>query len=335
MRFLVTGGAGFMGSNFMRYVLNKNINCSIVNLDKLTYAGNLDNLKDIEEKSNYKFVKGDILDQKLVDRLMQKADAVFHFAAESHVTRSEIKPDVFYKTNVEGTKVLLESAERNKVKKFIHISTDEVYGSRNKGFFKEEDKKLGDQQATSDYAKSKSKADDLALSFKGKLDIIVVRSTNNFGPYQYPEKALPRWITRVLSNEPVPVWGNGEQVRDWLYVIDTARAILQIFKKGKSGEAYNVAANNKPEIKNIDVANIVCKVLKVGKERFIKFIPDPREHHDFRYALDITKIKKEVGWVPSEDTKGLIKETVLWYKDNPWWWKPLITKAEEIYKDIE
>lgn len=334
MKILVTGGAGFIGSNFIRYITKKRPEIKIINLDKLSYAGNLGNLKDINNIS-HKHVKADIVDKKIVGELMKGMDAVIHFAAESHVTRSENDSDVFYKTNVLGTKVLLEAAKKAGVKRFVHISTDEVYGSKEKGFFKEDDKERGDHQASSHYSKSKSQADDLAISYSKDLEIVIVRPTNNFGPYQYPEKALPRWIARVLNNKPIPVWGQGDQVRDWLYVEDTARAIWKIFEEGQRGHAYNVAANNIPELTNKEVAELVCETLGVDKNKYIKFIPDPRPDHDFRYALDTDKIKKHIDWSPSKNSRELIRETVIWYKENVDWWKDLLEEAEEIYKDIE
>lgn len=333
MKLLVTGGAGFIGSNFIRHILRTHPDYKIINLDKLTYAGNLDNLKNVAKNPNYQFVKGDILDEALVDELVGKVDAVIHFAAESHVTRSENEAEVFYKTNVEGTRVLLDAAVKDGGKRFVHISTDEIYGSKEDGFFKEEDKEPGDHQASSVYSKSKALADDLALSYKDKLDVVVVRPTNNFGQYQYPEKALPRWTTRVLENEPIPVWGDGHQVRDWLYAVDTARAVDIILEKGISGEAYNVASNNDPEIENIELANIICEILGVSREQFIKLVPDPRPNHDFRYAIDTTKIKA-LGWQPEKDIRNIIKNIIVWYKENKWWWEPIKKEAEKIYSDI-
>jgi len=333
VKLLVTGGAGFIGSNFIRHILRTHPDYKIINLDKLTYAGNLDNLKNVAKNPNYQFVKGDILDEALVDELVGKVDAVIHFAAESHVTRSENEAEVFYKTNVEGTRVLLDAAVKDGGKRFVHISTDEIYGSKEDGFFKEEDKEPGDHQASSVYSKSKALADDLALSYKDKLDVVVVRPTNNFGQYQYPEKALPRWTTRVLENEPIPVWGDGHQVRDWLYAVDTARAVDIILEKGISGEAYNVASNNDPEIENIELANIICEILGVSREQFIKLVPDPRPNHDFRYAIDTTKIKA-LGWQPEKDIRNIIKNIIVWYKENKWWWEPIKKEAEKIYSDI-
>jgi dTDP-glucose 4,6-dehydratase len=329
MNILVTGGAGFIGSNFIRKSLGEGN--SIINVDKLTYSGNLNNLKDISG-SNYEFIKSDVCDEGIISKIVKKADAIVHFAAESHVTRSETNPDLFYRTNLEGTRNLLECAVRSgNIKRFIHISTDEVYGSAVSAF-KEEDKIKGDSQASSPYSKSKSLADDLALSYADKLSITVVRPTNNFGPYQYPEKALPRWVIRLIQGKKIPVWGRGENVRDWLFVGDTIKAISLLLEKGKSGEAYNIAANNRPEIRNIDLAELLVGYFSLGKSE-IEFVPDPRPNHDFKYSVNTEKIE-HLGFRTSQDTRTQIIATTEWYVINKEWWQPLVEEAEHIYSDM-
>ncbi len=332
MKILVTGGAGFIGSNFIRYWLKNNPEDEITNLDLITYAGNPENLKEFEGNPRYKFVKGDVADKKLVDKLMGEVEGVIHFAAESHVTRSEDNPEIFYHTNVEGTKNLLENAVKHGIKKFIHISTDEVYGSIENGYFKEEDKKPGDGQASSAYSKSKAQADDTAQSFFDKLTVIIVRPTNNFGPYQYPEKALPRWVTTVLSGGKIKVWGTGSQVRDWLYSTDTARALEILWKKVDKSGIYNIGANHQPEHNNLEVAKKVLECLGKGEDT-LEMIPDPRPGHDFRYGVDTTKIH-ELGWKIG-DFDEQFKDTVNWYVDHEDWWKPLKEEAESLYTNRE
>lgn len=325
---LVTGGCGFIGSNFIEHYLTNHPDRAVLNVDSLTYAGNPKNLDGVDAK-RYRFIKGDIADKKTVRDALENVDAVVHFAAESHVTRSEKNPKIFYRTNVEGTKVMLEEAVKAGIKKFIHVSTDEVYGPIVDGYFKESDKKHDSSQATSPYAKSKAEADELAQSFFGKLPLIIVRPTNNFGPRQYPEKALPRWITNLLLGEKAPVWGEGRQVRDWLYVEDTFRAIDLLLQEGKWGEIYNIGANHQPEMNNKTIVLKVAKLL--GRpESDVELVPDPRPDHDFRYGVDTTKIKA-LGWKTGEFAPQL-KTTVEWYRDNAGWWKPLKAEAEKIYK---
>lgn len=332
MKILVTGGAGFIGSNFIRYWLNSNPDDEIINLDALSYAGNPNNLKDFDRNNRYRFVKGNITDSKLVGQLMSEVDGIIHFAAESHVTRSEDDPEIFYETNVLGTKNLLENAAKHDLKKFVHISTDEVYGSIKSGYFKEADKLPGIGQASSAYSKSKSQADDLARSFFDKLPIIIIRPTNNFGPYQYPEKALPRWITAALLGEKLKVWGAGSQVRDWLFATDTARAIELIWKNVDKSEIYNIGANHEPEHNNLEIAKRVLSEL--GKDnKLIEMIPDPRPEHDFRYGVDTSKIRA-LGWKAGNFDEEF-NETVQWYKDNEDWWRPLKKDAESLYKNRE
>lgn len=328
MKILVTGGAGFIGTNFVYHMVEKGH--EIVVLDKLTYAGGKDNLEPLGDK--VKLIVGDVCDRKAVKDALVDMDWVVHFAAESHNTRSETDPDLFYRVNVEGTRVMIEESIKVKVKKFLHISTDEVYGSAASGFFKEEDKLPGDSQATSAYSRSKAQADDLAQDFAKKgHPILITRTTNNFGAWQFPEKALPRWITNLLLDEKIPVWGEGKQVRDWLYAPDNARAIEFVLEHGKLGEVYNVAANNKPEITNRHAAEMLCRALNLDPKKWIEFVPDPRPGHDFRYALDTSKVES-LGWKPDRNPDKQFEETVEWYKKHNEWWKKRKAEAERIYK---
>ncbi|HWA04964.1 MAG TPA: NAD-dependent epimerase/dehydratase family protein [Ignavibacteria bacterium] len=328
-KILVTGGAGFIGTNFVYYITQKG--CKAVVLDKLTYAGGKDNLEPLIAEGKAEFIHGDICDADIVKNSLKGVDEVIHFAAESHNTRSETDPDLFYRTNVEGTRTMLEESFKAGVKKFIHISTDEVYGSIADGYFAEGDKKLGDSQATSAYSKSKSQADDLAMEFGKNYPVVVLRPTNNFGPWQYPEKALPRWISNILLGEKIPLWGEGLQVRDWLFAPLTAECLEFLLQKGEAGNAYNVAANHDPEITNKTAAEWLCDILGVSKDENIKYIPDPRPNHDFRYALNVDKLTA-LGFKPSIDPFNQFKATVEWYKQNEQWWKKRKEEAESIYK---
>lgn len=332
MKLLVTGGAGFIGSNFIHYWLRRHPQDKIINYDKLSYAGNLENLRAVEKLPNYRFVKADILDKETAKRALEGVEIVVHFAAESHVTRSEDAPEEFYKTNVDGTKTILEAALAVKPRLVIHISTDEVYGSIEDGYFAEEDKLPGDAQASSAYAKSKALADDVALSYFGKLPVVIVRPTNNFGPFQYPEKALPRWVTSALMNQPLYIWGEGKQVRDWLFAEDTARALELIIAKAKPGSIFNIGANHEKEYTNFEIANMVLEELGKSKD-LLKKIPDPRADHDFRYGVKTDKIKA-LGWRPGDFIKQF-KYTVNWYRENPAWWQPLKSEAEALYAKKE
>ncbi|MCI0716173.1 MAG: NAD-dependent epimerase/dehydratase family protein, partial [Chlorobi bacterium] len=243
----------------------------------------------------------------------------------------ETEPELFYKTNVEGTRVMLEGSMRAGIKKFIHISTDEVYGSIAEGYFLESDKLQGASQATSAYSKSKSQSDDLAMEFGKSYPVIVLRPTNNFGPWQYPEKALPRWISNIILGSKIPLWGEGQQVRDWLYAPVTSECVEFLLHSGKDGNAYNVAANHKPEITNRQAAEWICGLLGVNPAEWIEFTPDPRPNHDFRYALNVNKIKK-LGFRPRVEPLAQFKATVQWYKQNKYWWKKRKEEAESIYK---
>jgi len=313
---LVTGGAGFIGSNFIRYILNKRNDIQIINLDKLTYAGNLDNLKDIENDDRYEFVKGDICDPEIVKKCIKKSDIVLNFAAESHVDRSIGSADDFINTDVYGVYVLLEAVKEFGIEKFVQISTDEVYGSINKGCFRETDTLM----PSSPYAASKAGGDRLVYSYyvTHNVPVVIPRSSNNFGPYQYPEKLIPLFITNALENKALPIYGDGKNVRDWLYVTDNCKAIELIMEKGENGEVYNVGAGN--EKNNLEITDIILKKLNKSKD-LMKFIED-RKGHDRRYALNTDKLAK-LGWKPDTSFKKAMVETIQWYIDNRWWWEKI------------
>ncbi len=317
---LVTGGAGFIGSNFVRYMLNKHQDYKIVNLDLLTYAGNIKSLDDVKDNPNYLFVKGDIADNKLVDKIVSdnKIDVIINFAAESHVDRSITNPDIFVKTNVLGTQNLLEVAKKYKTEKFFQISTDEVYGSLGKtGFFTEKTP----LSPNSPYSASKASADLLVMAYHHTfgLNVNITRCSNNYGPYQFPEKLIPLFITNALDNKQVPLYGDGLNIRDWLFVEDHCSAIDTVLHKGKNGEIYNVGGNN--EKTNKYITDTILKYL--GKDSsLIKYVAD-RLGHDRRYAIDATKIKEELGWQPQYKFEQAIEKTIQWYLNNKDWWQPL------------
>jgi len=288
----------------------------IVNLDKLTYCGNPDNLRDIENDNRYTFIKGDICDKKIVEKIVKDCNVVINFAAESHVDRSIEDASDFIRTNIQGVYVLLEAAKRHNVKRFIQVSTDEVYGSITKGSFKE----TSPIHPNSPYSAAKAGGDHLAMAYYKtfKTPVIITRSSNNFGPYQYPEKVIPLFITSLLENKSVPLYGDGMNVRDWLYVMDNCAAIDLVLDKGKIGEVYNIGGNF--EIPNIELTKIILKNL--GKtDKMIHYVTD-RLGHDRRYSLDSTKIRK-LGWKPSKDFNIAIKETINWYRNNTTWWQKL------------
>ena len=318
MKLLVSGGAGFIGSNFVRHMLSKYKNIEIVNLDLLTYAGRLENLRDVKDDPHHKFVRGDIREARTVESLVKNGvDVIVNFAAETHVDRSVVEAGSFILTDVYGTYILLNAARKYDVEKFVQISTDEVYGSIEKSSFKETDI----LNPSSPYSASKAGGDHIALAFYKTygLDVVVTRSSNNFGPYQYPEKFIPKLILRALHNEVLPLYGDGRQVRDWIYVIDNCEAIGLIAQKGEAGEVYNVASGN--EYTNLEVAKNILKNL--GKsEDLISFVPD-RPGHDRRYSLDATKIQK-LGWNPRFRFAEGLKRTVSWYVKNNWWWRTLL-----------
>ena len=316
MKLLITGGCGFIGSNFIRNMLEKYPDHQITNLDKLTYAGNPDNLKDIESNPNYTFVEGDICNTDVVSKVMQDVDQVIHFAAESHVDRSIKDSSVFVTTNVLGTNTLLSCALEYDVDKFIHVSTDEVYGSIDEGSFTETDP----LDPSSPYSSSKAGSDLLAMSYHTTygLPVSITRCTNNFGPYQYPEKLIPLFITNLVGGEKVPVYGSGLNIRDWIYVDDHCSGIDFVLNNGNSGEVYNIGGGS--ELTNLEITHRILEML--GKdESMIRYVED-RKGHDLRYSLDCTKLKN-MGWKPEFDFDAALKYTVKWYMDNRWWWEPL------------
>jgi dTDP-glucose 4,6-dehydratase len=330
MNLLVTGGAGFIGSNFIRYWLHKYPKDKITNFDKLTYAGHLSSTKDFSDNSNYRFIEGDICEPKMVNKVMPGSDCIINFAAETHVDRSIIGSSTFIKTNVLGTHVLLESALKNKVRRFHHVSTDEVFGSldlRSRSKFNEN--MLYDPR--SPYSASKAASDYLVRSYYHTygLSITITNCSNNFGPYQDPEKFLPRMITNLVNNKPLPIYGDGLNVRDWLYVEDHIRAIDLVLNKGKVGQTYLVGGMTK-DISNVEIAKRLLIIFKKDK-RYIKYVLD-RKGHDRRYAVSWNKIKKELGWTPMYSFDKWLIKTVDWYKNNKWWWIPLKEESEKLYK---
>ncbi len=328
MKLLVTGGAGFIGSNFIRYWLKKYPRDKIVNLDKLTYAGHLSSTRDFQKNENYTFTKGDIVNPKDVDKAMKGADIVVHFAAESHVDRSVLDPASFVKTNVLGTQVLLDAALKHKVKRFHQINTDEVFGALplGKKKFREDTK----YDPHSPYAASKAAADHLVRAYHDTygLPITITNCANNFGPYHDPEKLFPRFITNLIDRQQVPIYGDGKYVRDWLHVEDHCRAIDLVLKKGKVGEAYLVGSMIR-EVNNLQFAKKLLKIFNLD-ESYLKYVKD-RPGHDRRYAIDSSKIRK-LGWKPKYDFDVWLVKTVDWYKDNQWWWRSLKKNAEKLYK---
>ena len=321
MKILVTGGAGFIGSNYIRYILEKYPEDEIVNLDALTYAGNLNNLKDLENNSRYKFIKGNIIDKKIVNEVMQGVDLVVHFAAESHVDRSIEDSDIFVRTNINGTLNLLESARDNGGIRFHHISTDEVYGSLgpNDPAFNEETC----YDPRSPYSASKASSDHLVRSYfhTHNLPITISNCSNNYGPYQFPEKLIPLFVTNLIEGKKVPVYGTGKAVRDWLYVEDHCEAIDLIVRKGQIGETYCVGGN--AEKNTLEIADIILREMGKGKE-MIEFVED-RKGHDMRYAIDFSKIKNELGWEPTVSFEEGMKKTIDWYKNNEQWWRDILS----------
>jgi dTDP-glucose 4,6-dehydratase len=325
---LVTGGAGFIGSNFVQMMLHKYPEYYIVNYDKLTYAGNLENLVAIQHSSRYSFEKGDICDVSRVNQVMEKfsIDTVVNFAAESHVDRSILGASEFVQTNVGGTQVLLDAAKKFSVEKFLQVSTDEVYGSLgDEGKFTE-DTPL---HPNSPYSASKTSADLFVLAYEHTfhLPVVITRCSNNYGPYQFPEKLIPLMIANALNNKPLPVYGKGTNVRDWLHVQDHCEAIDIVLHNGKIGEVYNIGGNN--EWKNIDIVKLLLH--KLGKsDDLITYVKD-RPGHDLRYAIDASKIAKELGWTPRYSFETGIEETIQWYLDNESWWKRIISGEYQSY----
>ena len=330
--YLVTGGAGFISSNYIHYMFKKYDNeIRIINVDALTYAGNLENLKDIEKRDNYTFVKADICDKEAISRVFAEndIDRVVHFAAESHVDRSIENPEIFLNTNIIGTAVLMDACRKYGIQRYHQVSTDEVYGDlpldRPDLFFTEETP----IHTSSPYSSSKASADLLVLAYHRTygLPVSISRCSNNYGPYHFPEKLIPLMIANALNDKPLPVYGKGENVRDWLYVEDHCRAIDLIIHKGRVGEVYNVGGHN--EMKNIDIVKIICKEL--GKpESLITYVTD-RKGHDMRYAIDPTKIHNELGWLPETKFADGIKKTIQWYLDNKEWWETIISGEYQNY----
>lgn len=323
MKLLVTGGAGFIGSCFIRHVLAKHKDYEIINLDKLTYAGNIENLDDIKNDPRYQFVKGDIVDKNLAMELTNEVDVVVNFAAESHVDRSIEGPEIFIETNVKGTLNLLQASLKNKVKRYLQVSTDEVYGTLGKtGYFYE----TTPLAPNSPYSASKASADMLVRAYfeTYKMPNLITRCSNNYGPYQYPEKLIPFFITRLLKGEKVPVYGDGLNVRDWLYVYDHCEAIDTVLNKGKEGEVYNIGGHN--EKTNMEITRLILDAM--GKdESSIEYVQD-RLGHDRRYAIANDKIQKELGWEPSIKFEDGIKLTIEWYLNNQEWIQHILDKQK-------
>lgn len=322
MKLLVTGGAGFMGSNFIRHILSSYPDYQIINLDKLTYSANLDNLKDVVKNTRYRFVKGDICDQKLVDETLQDVDAIVNYAAETHVDRSILDPSAFVKTDVIGTYTLLEAVKKNNIKRFIQISTDEVFGSIEKGKFTE---KSG-FEPNSPYAASKAGGDLLCRAYgvTYKTPVIMTHSCNFYGEYHYPEKFIPLAITNVLTNKKIPLYGDGLQVREWIYTQDHCKAIDVILHKGKDGKVYNISTDE--EWKNIDVLKKILEIMGKGED-LIEYVKD-RPGHDRRYALDSSKLRNELGWKPQYSFTEGLRRTIEWFKQNEQWWRNIIESSE-------
>ncbi|HSL51733.1 MAG TPA: dTDP-glucose 4,6-dehydratase [Candidatus Deferrimicrobiaceae bacterium] len=328
MKLLVTGGAGFIGSNFVRHVLATHPGDSIVNLDKLTYAGNLENLRDVESDPRYRFVKGDICDGPVVREAMRGADAVVHFAAETHVDRSNLGADDFLRTNVTGTFTLLEAARELRIGRFLAVSTDEVYGSIAEGAAREGDP----LNPSNPYSASKAAADLLARAYwtTHRLPVLITRSSNNFGPYQYPEKVIPLFVTNALEDRALPLYGDGRNVRDWLYVLDNCAAIDLVLRKGVEGEIYNIGGA--AEVQNVTLTRRILALL--GKpESLITPVAD-RPGHDRRYALDSGKVHA-LGWTPATSFDAALAATVEWYRTHEAWWKPIKSGAFRQYYEAQ
>lgn len=316
MNLLVTGGAGFIGSSFIRYLLDKYPDYQIINLDKLTYAGNLDNIKDLKGNRRHTFVKGDICNPQVVNRLAAQVEVMINFAAESHVDRSILEAGQFIQTDVYGTYVLLEAARKFRHRRYLQISTDEVYGSIPRGAFSEADP----LNPSSPYAASKAAADLMVLAYGTtyRLPVLITRSSNNFGPYQHPEKFIPLFITHALEDKPLPLYGDGQNVRDWIYVMDHCEAIDRVLHKGKEGETYNIGGNN--ERTNIEIAERILKTLDKPLS-LIHYVKD-RLGHDRRYALNCQKLRS-IGFKPKAAFDEALDHTIHWYQENQGWWKKI------------
>lgn len=320
MKLLITGGAGFIGSNFILYWLKEHPDDDIVNLDKLTYAGNLENLKSVENNPHYKLVKGDIADPDDVRVAISDVDIIVHFAAETHVDRSILGPAAFVKTNCLGTQVLLDAAAEHRIKRFHHVSTDEVFGTLSLDS-KTKFSQKSPYDPRSPYSATKAAADHLVRSYwyTYKLPVTISNCSNNFGPYEHPEKLIPLAITNLLENKKVPIYGDGKYVRDWLYVVDHCRAIDMILNKGKLGETYLIGGMTN-DINNIEVVKIICEIMNKNFDQSIEFVKD-RPGHDRRYSVDWSKINQELKWKPGHDFKTWLQKTVEWYTNNQSWWR--------------
>jgi dTDP-glucose 4,6-dehydratase len=328
MNVLVTGGCGFIGSNLVKYLRRVRPDWTLVNLDKLTYAGNLENLKELEGDPKHVFVRGDVGNRELVEHVMgvHRIDAVMHLAAESHVDRSILGPEAFIQANVLGTQQLLEASRQRGIKRFLMVSTDEVYGSLGPtGYFTE----TSPLQPSSPYSASKTSSDLLALAWHHTfgMDVVVTRCSNNYGRYQFPEKLIPLMVVNALHDKPLPVYGDGANVRDWLHVEDHCSALLAALEKGKAGQVYNIGGNS--ERKNIEIVKAILGLLN-KPESLIKYVKD-RPGHDRRYAIDATKMKTELGWTPAHTFENGLQETVRWYVDNSAWWERVMSGAYRQY----
>lgn len=322
MKILVTGGAGFIGSCFVRYILNKYPDYKVINLDALTYAGNIENLDDVKSNPNYEFIHGNICDKQLVRELVHDVNFIINFAAESHVDRSITGPEIFIETNVSGTLNLLQAAKEAKTERYLQVSTDEVYGSLGKtGYFYE----TSPIAPNSPYSASKAGADLLVRAYfeTYKMPVLITRCSNNYGPYQYPEKLIPFFISKLLRNEKVPVYGDGLNVRDWLYVYDHCSAIDTVLHKGRTGEVYNIGGHN--EKTNMEITKLILEAMNKD-ESSIEYVPD-RLGHDRRYAICNDKIQSELGWKPSVTFEEGIKLTINWYLNNQDWIKSIENKC--------
>lgn len=335
MKIIVTGGAGFIGSNFIFYLLNQHQEDTIICIDKLTYAGNISTLSPIMNHPRFEFIKADICDRTIINQLFEKEhpDIVVNFSAESHVDRSIDNPDIFLETNILGTAVLLDACRKYGIQRFHQVSTDEVYGDlpldRPDLFFTEETP----IHTSSPYSASKASADLLVLAYHRtyNLPVSISRCSNNYGPYQFPEKLIPLMIANALANKPLPVYGEGLNVRDWLYVDDHCKAIDLVIRKGEVGEVYNIGGHN--EKRNIDIVEQICKELN-KPESLIVYVTD-RKGHDLRYAIDPTKIHKDLGWLPETNFEEGIKKTIQWYLNNREWWETIINgEYQNYYKNM-
>jgi len=321
VKLLVTGGAGFIGSNFIRHVLRTHADDEVVCFDKLTYAGNLENLSDVAGDRRYRFVQGDIVDPSAVDAAIGGCDAIVNFAAQTHVDRSIDDPTEFLQTNIFGMRVLLEAARRHRIRRMLQVSTDEVYGSRLTGEFRETDS----LEPNSPYAASKASADLMCRAYRVTfgVPVVIVRCSNNYGPYQYPEKVIPFFVTRLLTGQKVPLYGDGRNVRDWLYVEDCCAGIDLALRRGADGEVYNIGGGN--ELPNVELTHRVLALLDKS-ESSIEYVKD-RLGHDRRYAIDSSKIR-QLGWQPRVTFEDGLQRTVRWYEEHEAWWRKLLERAE-------